>query len=67
MELQEVSVAPVSLARFEKIVSPVRWDELQHARRLARQLLDGRVVWNVNSTARGGGVAEMLQVLLAYG
>ena len=33
----------------------------------ARELLAGRVVWNVNSTARGGGVAEMLQGLLAYG
>src|SRR5207249_11831916 len=32
----------------------------------ARTLLDGRVVWNVNSTARGGGVAEMLVSLLAY-
>src|SRR6478735_8315892 len=33
----------------------------------ARELLAGRVVWNLNSTAQGGGVAEMLQVLLAYG
>ena len=32
----------------------------------ARELLAGRVVWNVNSTARGGGVAEMLVSLLAY-
>jgi trehalose synthase len=29
-------------------------------------VLAGRVVWHVNSTARGGGVAEMLQSLLAY-
>jgi trehalose synthase len=28
--------------------------------------MSGRVWWNVNSTARGGGVAEMLQSLLAY-
>jgi trehalose synthase len=28
--------------------------------------LAGRTVWNINSTAVGGGVAEMLQVLLAY-
>ena len=27
----------------------------------------GRTVINVNSTAAGGGVAEMLQTLLAYG
>ncbi len=35
--------------------------------RRARQLgARGRAVWHVNSTARGGGVAEMLQSLLAY-
>ena len=34
--------------------------------REARELFAGRVVWHVNSTARGGGVAEMLQSLLAY-
>ena len=28
--------------------------------------LEGRTVWHVNSTARGGGVAEMLASLLAY-
>ena len=31
-----------------------------------RALLDSRVIWNVSSTARGGGVAEMLASLLAY-
>ena len=34
--------------------------------RRGREVFDGRVVWNVNSTARGGGVAEMLVSLLAY-
>ena len=29
-------------------------------------MLAGRTVWNVNSTATGGGVAEMLQVLVGY-
>jgi trehalose synthase len=28
--------------------------------------LAGRVVWNVNSTARGGGVAELLRPLVGY-
>ena len=28
--------------------------------------LAGRTVWNVSSTAVGGGVAEMLQVLVGY-
>jgi trehalose synthase len=31
-----------------------------------RALLGGRAVINVNSTAKGGGVAELLQTLLAY-
>jgi trehalose synthase len=31
-----------------------------------RALLAGRVLWNVNSTARGGGVAEMLSSLVPY-
>ena len=31
-----------------------------------RTTLHGRTIWHVNSTARGGGVAEMLQTMLAY-
>ena len=31
------------------------------------RLLAERTVWNVSSTSRGGGVAEMLQTMLAYG
>ena len=31
-----------------------------------RDQLDGRTIWNVNSTAVGGGVAEMLAALLVY-
>jgi trehalose synthase len=31
-----------------------------------REELAGRVFWNVNSTAHGGGVAEMLRALLPY-
>ena len=66
MELQDVSVAPLSIARFEQLATSARWQELQDAAHTARRLLANRVVWNVNSTASGGGVAEMLQVLLAY-
>jgi trehalose synthase len=32
----------------------------------AHRVFDGRVIWNINSTALGGGVAEMLVSLLAY-
>ncbi|MGV1050027.1 MAG: glycosyltransferase [Solirubrobacterales bacterium] len=32
----------------------------------ARELYRGRAIWHVNSTLRGGGVAEMLRALLPY-
>jgi trehalose synthase len=31
-----------------------------------RRLFQGRVIWNFSSTAAGGGVADMLQVLVGY-
>src|SRR5689334_15313124 len=40
--------------------------ELTQAAGQVRQMLAGRAIWNVNSTAAGGGVAEMLQVLVGY-
>jgi trehalose synthase len=42
------------------------WVEFEQGIAEAREVLDGRVVWNVNSTAVGGGVAEMLRSILAY-
>ena len=65
--MYEVQVQAVRLARLEGILSPERADDLRAHAAEAEQNLRGRVVWNVNSTAQGGGVAEMLQVLLAYG
>ncbi|MDH3212496.1 MAG: glycosyltransferase [Myxococcales bacterium] len=55
-----------SLDRFDSVVSR---KELRRALRVAdaiRERMAGRVLWNVNSTAVGGGVAEMLQSLLRY-
>jgi trehalose synthase len=63
--LQEVTVASFSPERFEALLGD-RWEEVDEAIDASRQLLKGRVVWHVNSTARGGGVAELLQSLLAY-
>ena len=52
--------------RFRSVLSPARRDEFERGILRARELLAGRVVWNVNSTARGGGVAELLESLVAY-
>jgi trehalose synthase len=64
--LHEVHVRPRAVDRFETVVGP---DYLDFLRREAYHLgekLAGRRIWTVNSTAAGGGVAEMLHALLAY-
>jgi trehalose synthase len=65
--MHEVLIDPVPLQRLGRLLLPERTERLEEAARSAGRLLDGRVVWNVNATAHGGGVAEMLQALLAYG
>ena len=64
--LQEVHIGPKSPARFESLLGRESVAELERTASLLQQRLDGRVIWNVNSTAVGGGVAEMLHSLLAY-
>jgi trehalose synthase len=48
------------------VVGEQRFARLIRAAEQLRRQLGGRTVWNVNSTAAGGGVAEMLQVLVGY-
>ena len=64
--MQQIQVQPAPLEMLEAILSHAQWDQLVATAADARALLTGRVVWNVNATAHGGGVAEMLQGLLAY-
>jgi trehalose synthase len=63
--LEEVPVAPVSPERFRSILGG-NYAQVERAIETAQKLFEGRVIWHVNSTARGGGVAEMLHSLLAY-
>ncbi|HZA90208.1 MAG TPA: glycosyltransferase [Solirubrobacterales bacterium] len=63
--LKEVPIASFPLERFQTLVGE-RWGEVETAMRRAREIFAGRVVWHVNSTARGGGVVELLTSLLAY-
>jgi trehalose synthase len=64
--LTEVEVAPLPLERFRDVLDDEGFAALQALAARAQQLLEGRVVWCINSTAHGGGVAEMLRSLLAY-
>ena len=65
MALTHVPVAPLPPQRFRELLGD-RYGELEEAIAQARERFAGRAVWHVNSTARGGGVAELLQSLLAY-
>jgi trehalose synthase len=65
--MQQVDVEASPLELLGSLLTSARADRLMSTAVRARALLADRVVWNVNATAHGGGVAEMLQVLLAYG
>jgi len=59
-------VRPLPVAELETVIGPARYTGLLTAAAVFRERLGQRTIWNVNSTAVGGGVAEMLRVLLAY-
>ena len=58
--LHEAAVAGLPLDRLAPLIGRARFAELEAAATRARGVLGRRVAWNVNSTAAGGGVAEML-------
>ncbi len=64
--LQHVPVAPLDPRRFESVLLAEEYRALEQLMEDGRRELQGRVVWNVNSTARGGGVVELLRPLLGY-
>jgi trehalose synthase len=63
--LSEIPVAPMPPELFESVLGE-EYRRMAPEIDRARERLRGRVVWHVNSTARGGGVAEMLRSHLAY-
>ncbi|MGN6176230.1 MAG: glycosyltransferase [Streptosporangiaceae bacterium] len=64
--LREVAVPPLDAAELEPIIGPERYTRLLAEATMFRERLGRRTIWNVSSTAVGGGVAEMLRVLAGY-
>ncbi|TMD94335.1 MAG: glycosyltransferase [Chloroflexi bacterium] len=64
LECVEVETAPIS--RFERLLDEDIRSELDQTMAGLADLMRGHVIWNVNSTARGGGVAELLASLIPY-
>nr|MDQ3879116.1 glycosyltransferase [Actinomycetota bacterium] len=65
MPLQDVPIQPLPYDRFSEVLTPDSFSDFESAVMQGRGEFEGRTVWNVNSTARGGGVAEMLRSLIA--
>jgi trehalose synthase len=61
-----VHIGSAPLDKLAELLVPERRKHLDTVAQWGRELLEGRTVWHVSSTATGGGVAEMLQALLAY-
>jgi trehalose synthase len=62
----QVEVGARGLEPFAELVGPERVAAVRARAVTVGQLVSGSAVWNVNSTAAGGGVAEMLRSLLRY-
>jgi trehalose synthase len=61
---EHVAIVRRPVAQLEPVIGRQRQERLVQAAEEFRQRLGRRTVWNISSTAVGGGVAEMLQVLL---
>jgi trehalose synthase len=64
--VHHIEVGPLAVHRFADVLPRARYEAFLDLSERAATELAGRVIWNVNSTARGGGVAELLRSLLAY-
>ncbi|MFE6691525.1 glycosyltransferase [Streptomyces sp. NPDC057743] len=58
--MREVDLPPVQLEPYEEAFGPARSAELASVAERVGKRLAGRTVWQLNSTAAGGGVAELL-------
>ena len=66
IKLEDVSVTPLNPERLRTVLAPDAIARWEHTLGRGHELLESRTFWNVNSTARGGGVAEMLRSLIGY-
>jgi trehalose synthase len=60
-----VQIPPHRLDRFKPLLGD-DYGRVEAAAAHARNLFQGRAIWHVSSTLRGGGVAEMLRSMLPY-
>lgn len=64
--MHEVHIGASSLEHYRPVVSPEEYSESQAMAEAASRRWADRRLWNISSTAVGGGVAEMLRAILPY-
>jgi len=62
----EVNVSCRGIDSFTDLFGPQRVDSVKRLAVGIQEIVGPGAVWNINSTAVGGGVAEMLRSLLRY-
>src|SRR4051794_16327413 len=63
--VREVKIDPIAPERWAEVLDEEAAADVVQLAERGREALDGVTIWNVNSTARGGGVAEMLGPLVS--
>lgn len=64
--MREIPIGARSLDRFARLVGVEKMTALRRLTSRVGARLGDRVIWNMSSTATGGGVAELLRPLIAY-
>ena len=64
--LESVDVGSAPIDRYRELMGPEGWGPFELSMREFADQMRGRTLWNVNSTSRGGGVAELLAALIPY-
>jgi trehalose synthase len=65
-QMEEIEIPSLDAKRFDSILESDQALEFANCLRAATSQLNGHAYWHINSTAAGGGVAEMLQSVLCY-
>src|SRR5690242_19895099 len=66
LTLDEVALPSLPPERFETVLTPEQYRRFHQAIVDARRRFQDITIFNVSSTAYGGGVAEMLRSLISY-
>jgi len=64
--INRVDLGIASLERFDSLLDRSQRSDLAQTMARYARAMHGRTLWNVNSTARGGGVVELLSSVIPY-